>query len=365
MAAAQSQVPVHKVSVSAYRIPTATPESDGTLAWESTTLVLVEITGGGKTGFGYTYAHAAAATLVRDMFAPVLEGHDVFATRAAWLAMQRACRNLGQRGLTSMAIAACDTALHDLKAKLLDISVAALLGQVHDSVAVYGSGGFTSYSDQELAAQLGGWAERGLTAVKMKVGRHAAADPARVAAARHAIGPHVALFVDANGGYDRKQALGMARRFHDSDVTWFEEPVSSNDLDGLRLMRDRAPDDMDITAGEYGFDTRYFRLMADSVDVLQPDATRCAGFTGFLMVDAVAQASELWISSHCAPALHLPCCCASLRVRHMEWFFDHARIEEMLFDGAPQVVKGRIAPDLSRPGLGLAFKRNDAKQFEV
>jgi L-alanine-DL-glutamate epimerase-like enolase superfamily enzyme len=356
---------IENVAVSAFVIPTETPESDGTLAWNATTLVVVEITAGGETGLGYTYAHRAAAALIVDTLAPLLKGRDALVTRGLWLAMQQACRNLGQRGLVSMAIAACDTALHDLKARLLKVPLVLLLGQIRDHIPVYGSGGFTSYAHQQLATQLGGWAADGFMAVKMKVGRNPEADLDRVRQARAAIGPKVALFVDANGGYSRKQALAFAEAFATENVTWFEEPVSSNDLDGLRLMRDRSPPGMDITAGEYGFDVRYFGLMAPSVDVLQPDATRCAGFTGFMAVDGVAQANELPTSSHCAPALHLHCCCAALQTRHMEWFFDHARIEHMLFDGAPQVHHGVIAPDLSRPGLGLTFKRADAAPYAV
>jgi L-alanine-DL-glutamate epimerase-like enolase superfamily enzyme len=353
------------VAVAAYRIPTKAPESDGTLSWDSTTLVIVEIVAGGKIGLGYTYASRAAATLIGDMFGPLLLERNAFETHALWDAMQVACRNLGQRGLTTMAIGACDVALHDLKARLLDVPLASLLGIRRERVPVYGSGGFTSYDERELVDQMVGWANEEIHAVKMKVGRDPPADPTRVAAVRAAIGDHIELFVDANGGYGRKLALANAQRFHDSGVTWFEEPVSSNDLEGLRLIRDQGPAGMDITAGEYGFDVGYFRRMAQAgaVDVLQPDATRCAGFTGFLLVDAVARAFELPISSHTAPALHLHCCCAAFQLRHMEWFFDHVRIEQDLFDGAPQLKRGHLYPDMSRPGLGLSFKRADAERY--
>lgn len=362
---AADKVPIDDVKAAAYRIPTATPESDGTLSWSATTLVIAEIRGGGKTGLGYTYGHKASAVLIEDALSPALTGRNAFDIPALWALMQACCRNFGQTGIAAMAIAACDVALHDLKAQLLAVPVVTLLGTVRERVSVYGSGGFTSYSEAELAEQLLGWADEGIRAVKMKVGRDHAADAARVAAARRAIGDTVALFVDANGGYGRKFALAQAQRFHEQEVTWFEEPVSPNDLIGLRLLRDRAPAGMDITAGEYGFDVPYFRALAQAgaVDVLQPDATRCAGFTGFRLADSVAKAFELPISSHCAPALHLHCCSAALQLRHMEWFYDHVRIEQMLFDGAPCVHDGTIAPDLSRPGLGLTFKRADAQRY--
>jgi len=164
----------------------------------------------------------------------------------------------------------------DLKARLLDLPLITLLGAVRANVPVYGSGGFTSYSMAQLQEQLGGWVADGISRVKMKIGRQPASDLDRVRAAREAIGPGAELFVDANGAYTRKQALATACAFTEFDVSWFEEPVSSDDLDGLRLLRDRAPAGMEIAAGEYGYDLFYFRRMleAGAVDVLQADATR-------------------------------------------------------------------------------------------
>ncbi|WP_250637234.1 enolase C-terminal domain-like protein [Bradyrhizobium icense] len=149
-------------------------------------------------------------------------------------------------------------------------------------------------------------------------------------------------------------------------MTWFEEPVSSDDLDGLRLIRDRSPPPLEIAAGEYGYDLFYFRRMLERrcVDVLQADATRCGGFTGFLQAAHLADAHMIPLSSHTAPALHLHVCCAVPRLRHVEWFQDHVRIERMLFDGAPEPANGTIRPDLSRPGIGLELKRSDARRFE-
>jgi L-alanine-DL-glutamate epimerase-like enolase superfamily enzyme len=232
---------------------------------------------------------------------------------------------------------------------------------------IYGSGGFTSYSIGKLQEQLGGWARQGIRDVKMKIGRDSHLDLARVAAAREAIGNEVHLFVDANGAYSRKQALAQAGKFSKYGVIWFEEPVSSDDLEGLRLIRDRASAGMEIAAGEYGYDIDYFRRMleAGAVDVLQADTTRCGGFTGFLEVAALCDAYHIPLSAHCAPALHLPVGCATSCFRHAEYFFDHARIEQMLFDGAVGPVNGALRPDLSRPGLGLDVKRADAEKFRV
>ncbi len=357
--------PVRDLQVGAFTVPTIRPESDGTLDWDATTIVVVEISAGGSTGLGYTYAAPAAAQVVRDTLAEVVVGTDAFATGAAWSAMVRAIRNQGRPGVVSSAISAVDIAMWDLKARLLGVSVADAIGRSHDAVMAYGSGGFTNLTDDELASQLGGWARLGLRAVKMKVGRDTGADPHRVDVARAAVGDDVELFVDANGGYTRKQALRLAEEFHARGVRWFEEPVSSDDLDGLRLLRDRAPAGIDVAAGEYGYDLPYFRnmLAAGAVDCLQADVTRCGGITAFLRVGALADAACLDVSSHCAPQVSAHACVGLWHLRHLEYFADHVRLESMLFDGVLRPVDGLMRPDPSRPGLGIEFKRADAERY--
>lgn len=363
----RTRIPISGARVSAYEILTDFPESDGTLEWNKTTLVLSEVTAGGKTGIGYTYADQATASFIRKFLDEKITGENAMSPPAIWQKMMHESRNLGQTSIVAMGISAVDCALWDLKAKLLDVSLAMLLGTVRNGVPVYGSGGFTSYSVEQLKKQLSGWAEQGIARVKMKVGRVPEAHPDRVRAAREVIGSNVELFVDANGAYTRKQALAMAEKFAEFGVNWFEEPVIADDLAGLRLIRDRAPAGMDIAAGEYGYDLGYFHRMLDSqaVDVLQADVTRCSGITGFLQVAALCDAYHVPLSAHCAPAEHVAVGCAALSFEHLEYFHDHVRIERMLFDGLPELVKGELCPDLSRPGCGLEFKRADADKFSV
>lgn len=358
---------VNDLRVSSYTIPTETPEADGTYEWDSTTIVIVEVTGGGRTGLGYTYADGATARLIDDKLKQVVIGHDAMAVSAAWRSMLHSIRNLGRPGICSMAISAVDTALWDLKARLLDMPLVALFGQVRDSMPIYGSGGFTNYSTDRLEEQLRGWVEQGIPRVKMKIGRDAKADRKRVASARKAVGEEVDLFVDANGAYSRKQALAQAAAFDEFKVCWFEEPVSSDDLEGLHSIRDRIPGGMEITAGEYGYDISYFHRMlgADAVDVLQADATRCCGFTGFLQAGTLCDAYHIPLSSHCAPALHLHVGCATPALRHAEYFYDHARIERMIFDGLPESISGTLCPDTTQPGMGLILKRADAQRNAI
>lgn len=363
--AAGRTTPIDRVRVSTYTVPTDFPESDGTLKWDKTTLVLVEATGAGRNGIGYTYADSATASLIHDQLAQVVKGMDVMSPPAAYESMWHKIRNLGRPGICSMAISAVDCALWDLKARVLDLPLVTLLGQQRPGIEIYGSGGFTSYSNQQLADQLSGWANQGIRSVKMKIGREPDRDVERIRVARDAIGPRVDLFVDANGAYSRKQALYYADLFSEYDVRWFEEPVSSDDLDGLRLVRDRAPVEMDIAAGEYGYDIFYFQRMlaAEAVDVQQADVSRCGGITAFLQVAALCQAHNIPLSGHTAPALHAQAACAVPLFRNLEYFHDHVRIERMFFDGLPALVNGELRPDLSRPGNGLELKQADAQKF--
>jgi L-alanine-DL-glutamate epimerase-like enolase superfamily enzyme len=355
------------VRTTVYRIPTETPESDGTYAWDSTTMVVAEVDGAGSTGIGYSYADAAAALLIRDRFAPLLRDVPVMNVEAAWRAMVSDLRNAGRPGLGAHAVSAVDTALWDLKAKLLQVPLVALLGQVRESVPVYASGGFTSYDEATLVRQLGGWAEEGFTMVKMKVGREPPRDASRVAAARRAVGEACALMVDANGALAPHEAVAHAEAFAAANVVYFEEPVSSDDHDGLRWVRDHMPHGMAVAAGEYGYDPWYFATMLDAtcVDILQADATRCLGITGLMKVAALCEAHHVPLSTHCAPSIHLHAAAAAGPLVHLEWFHDHVRIESMLFDGFVGAEGGMVRPPLDRAGHGIALRASDAERWRI
>jgi L-alanine-DL-glutamate epimerase-like enolase superfamily enzyme len=357
---------ITRLEVSAYDVPTEEPESDGTLGWDKTTVAVVEpVAEDGTRGLGFTYGSRACATLVEEALAGELETRDLLDIEAAWQAMVRKIRNNGRPGISSMAIAAVDVALWDLKAKLLGLPLFRLLGAVRDEVPVYGSGGFTSYSDEELVRQLAGWVDRGIPRVKMKIGRQPDTDPERVRTVREAIGDDVELFVDANGAYDRKQASRLALEFEELGVTWFEEPVSSDDLDGLALLREETA--LDVAAGEYGYDLPYFRRMleAGAVDVLELDVSRCAGVSEWLRAAALAHAFSTPVSSHCAQSIHAHVGCAVAGCRHLEYFHDHDRVDRTLFDGVLDPDGGTLRPDPGRPGLGLELRRSDAEPYRV
>jgi L-alanine-DL-glutamate epimerase-like enolase superfamily enzyme len=358
------QAPVDSVSVSAYTIPTDAPESDGTAEWDSTTCVVVELRAGGESGLGYTYAPAAAGKLVEEKLGEIVEGSDPFAVAETWEKMGAALRNAGRPGIGFMAISAVDQALWDLKARLLGLPLVDLLGRAREGAPIYGSGGFTSYSLERIREQLGGWVEQGIPRVKMKVSRDPGHDPERLDAARQAIGDETELYVDSNGAFEPKHALRWAERFaREWGVTWYEEPVSSADFEGLRLLREHGPAGLDVAAGEYAFVPADFRNLIGCVDCLQADVTRCGGITGFLRAGALAASFGLDLSAHCAPSASVAACCAVPRFRHLEYFHDHVRLEPMLFDGVLEPDGGALKPDRSRPGNGLELKRADAERY--
>jgi L-alanine-DL-glutamate epimerase-like enolase superfamily enzyme len=359
---------ITNVRVAAFDIPTGSPESDGTLEWQKTTLVVVELTSGDVTGLGYTYANTATASVIEDQLVAVINGQSGDDIDARWHDMFARLRNVGTEGIAAMAVSAVDTALWDAKAKRYGVPLVDLLGAARDTLPVYGSGGFCSYSEPQLREEFTRWRRQGVSRFKMKVGRDLKHDAARAGLARTVIGPAAVLFVDANSAYTRKQAATWAERFaKEFDVVWLEQPLAPTDLVGLRELRRHAPATLEIADGEYGYDLDYFRrlLMADAVDVVMADVTRCGGITGFMKISALCEAWTMPLSSHCAPALHLHPGCAAAPMRHAELFADHERIEAMLFDGAPGVAEGVMRPDRSRPGHGLEFKWSDAERYAV
>ncbi|MBP2370151.1 enolase C-terminal domain-like protein [Pseudonocardia parietis] len=361
-------VPVERVEAAAYTIPTDAPESDGTLAWDSTTLVLVRVHAGGRTGLGYTYAGPPAVAVVHDHLAGAVTGADARTPPASWDAMARAVRNLGKPGLVAEAISAVDIALWDLHARLADLPLVLALGALRAETPIYGSGGFTSYTEAELSHRLADWVEGGIGRVKMKVGRDPAADPRRVRAARAAVGEDTGLYVDANGAYTRKQALDRAFRFAEQGVSWLEEPVSSDDTAGLRLLRDRGPAGMDVAAGEYGYHLPDFRALLDAgaVDCLQADVTRALGISGVLRAAALCDAHQIDLSLHCAPQVSAHVGTAVWHLRHLEYFHDHVRVERIAFDGVLEPRPGgTLRPDRGRSGLGLEVREADLERFRV
>lgn len=361
---------IDELNVRVYEVPTDQPEADGTIDWTSSTMVVVQAIANGQVGLGYTYASAACKPIIEQVLAPEVVDRPVLATTQIWLEMVRAVRNLGRPGLAGCAISAVDTALWDLKARLLNVPLSRLLGGVRQEVLVYGSGGFTTYTDETMRRQIEGWMSLGISRFKIKIGEARGTmirrDLHRIAAARKLIGTDADLFVDANGAYTRKQAIRLGTTLEELGIKWFEEPVSSNDLVGLSEVRARVT--ADVTAGEYGYDLGYFERMcaAGAVDCLQIDVTRCGGYTEWLRAAAVAAGHELEVSAHCAPNLHAHVAAAVPNTRHIEYFHDHARVEAIILDGVLTPLRGVMRLDLAKKGNGLQLRaEQDIAQYQV
>ena len=362
-------VPIDRIDVSAYKVPTDSPESDGTYrvgcdhAWSWS-----RRPAGGKTGLGYSYADTATARLVRDLLAGVVKGRDAMAVPGAWSAMVAAIRNLGRPGIASMAISAVDAALWDLKARLLDVALVTLLGAVREAAPVYGSGGFTSYSIEQLRDQLGGWAAAGHPAGQDEdrppSGRRPRPGPGRPRgdrAGRRAVRRRQrGLQPQAGAGHGRGvrragrdlvRGAGLLRRPRRAPPAarprrrpaWTSPPASTA-----------------TTCSTSAGCSRPARLTC-----CRPTATRCGGITGYLRAGALCEARGLPFSAHCArrctPTPAAPCRPSATS----SIFHDHDRIEHMFFDGALTPVGGALHPDPGRPGLGLEFKRQDAARYAV
>jgi L-alanine-DL-glutamate epimerase-like enolase superfamily enzyme len=366
---------VHGIRARAYEIPTDGPEVDGTFAWDRTTLVLVEALAAGHSGIGFTYAPRAAAAVVSELLAPVVVGRDVLGVEESWTAMVRAVRNAGRPGLVGMAVSAVDIALWDLAARLRDVPLTSLWSERTEpterlpsapAVEIYGSGGFTSYDDHRLRDQLHGWLELGCSKVKIKIGEdwggRSERDLDRIRVAQQAIGDEATLFVDANGAYTTHQACVVGSFLDMLGVTWFEEPVSSEDLEGLATVRDHVA--ADVAAGEYASDLAECVHLAPAVDCLQVDVTRCGGYTEWLRIAGDPRLADRDLSGHCAPHLTLPVAARTPRLRHLEYFHDHVRIERHLFDGCPDPVAGALVVPTG-PGHGLAFRADVAQEYRV
>ncbi len=362
---------VSSLDVAVYEVPTDGPEADGTLAWDATTVVVVRVGAEGVTGTGWTYGARAAGTLVEDVLRGIVVGSSALDVPGTNEAMVRACRNLGRQGVAGDAISAVDIALWDLKARLLDVPLAGLFGRCRDEVPAYGSGGFTTYDDEATTRQLerfvGEWGTR---SVKLKIGESWGAneprDLARCALARGVVGDGVALMVDANGAYTATQAVRVGRRLHDGQgIVWFEEPVSSDDLVGLRHVRANLGA-VDVAAGEYLTEeyTAARMLRAEAVDVLQIDVTRCGGYTTWLRIAGAARAASVPVSGHCAPSLHAHVAVAVPNAMHVEYFHDHWRCDHALFDGALTPRDGVLVPVPNVAGHGMVV-RPEAATYRV
>ena len=323
---------------------------------DAVTAVLVEVrTDEGVVGQGFAYTldatRGAALELIVQSLVPALLGAPVDAPAERWADMIAAPNALGATGATMVAVAAIDTAVWDAAARTADEPLHRLLGSVRSEISTYASSGlWLSTPIAELAAEAQRHVDAEFTAVKLRLGHDPATDLARVAAVREAVGPAVAIHVDANQQFGVADAIARAGRLADLGVVWFEDPVPARDLDALAEVR--AASSVDVVAGETAFGPAEARAMlgADAVDIVMPDLQRIGGITGFLQTADAAAAAGRPMSTHFFTeySVSLAGSVAGMTsIEHIDWFVD-------LFEERVEIVDGRIQIP-NRPGIGFRF----------
>ena len=313
----------------------------------------------GLQGLGLGGGAQAARELIERTLKPRLLGQDPLHIERLWDEMFWAIRGVGRKGLAFCALSAVDIALWDLKAKFFEVPLYRLLGPYTETVPIYGSGGWTHFSVDELIAEQVGYVERGMRSVKMKVGKDFGQsereDIQRLAAVREAVGDDVELLIDANNGYYAKQAIRMAAEFAPYRVGWFEEPVLADDIEGLAAVA-RAID-IPVATGEHEYTKYGFKdlIARGGADIVQPDVGRCGGVTEWMKVAHLAHAFNLPVAPHAYQLVHLHLACATPNLRIVEYLGVVAEMDEIVYRDVPQPEGGMLSPFADKPGLGLAL----------
>lgn len=327
-------------------------------------IVVVTVTdenGDTGTGFSWTPTIGAASVLamIQNDIAVFAVGRSSDPTElwdAAWTHLHEA----GGGGVTTIALAGLDLALWDLAGHREARSLASLLGATRDRLPVYGSGVNLHYSLDELLAQVQRWIDRGISSVKIKVGKpDLAEDVDRVAAVRELLGPDRALMIDANQRWDIPQARAAAEALARFDLAWLEEPLRSDDTAGYRALRRDI--DVPIAMGENVHTAYRFRdlIDAEAADIYQPNIVRVGGITPALRIADLVLERGARLAPHLLPDLSAQFAVAlpgEVEVEDVE----EAGFEELGLLAAPSPVKidRAVAVVHERPGLGLEFVRS-------
>ncbi len=326
-------------------------------------------TDGGFEGLGVGQASPGVREVISNALRPLLIDADPMDIRQLWDDMFWLSRQFGSGGIGALAISAVDIGLWDLKAKALGLPLYKLIGAVRDSVPVYGSGGGTHLTKDELVAEAAGYVERGIPRVKIKVGkdfgRAEKEDIERVTAVRDAVGYDVALYVDANSAYHPKQAIYLAKEFEQSQVGWFEEPVLTEDVEGL--ARIVGATSIQIATGEQEYSVHGFRglLSAAAVDIVQPDVFRVGGVTAWLRIAELAETFNRPVAPHLAPLVHLHLACTIPNLKSLEYRDIDMEADRGWYHDVPQLNGGTWSPFPDRLGLGLELDPYAVERWAV
>ncbi|WP_102348929.1 mandelate racemase/muconate lactonizing enzyme family protein [Bacillus sp. Marseille-P3661] len=274
--------------------------SRGLITSRGSTLVIVK-TDEGLIGLGETWGGGSPSVEHVKQVSSFFINKDPFDRELLFKKSMNSLYHLGHGGLHIAALSGIDMALWDIIGKACNKPIAKLLGgQSRNKIMAYASTGYLSEtsSTKELANQIEYAMEQGFKAVKIKIGVNPEFDRERVKLTRQIAGDDVLILVDANGNYKRDSALKCAKLIEDFNIHWFEEPVSPEDIEGFRYLKDRT--DIPIASGEALF-TRYgFREYFEKglLDYVQPDISKCGGITEALAITTLAQTYNLNVSAH-------------------------------------------------------------------
>ena len=308
-------------------------------------------------GLGIGPSSPGVRDIIESTFKDLLIGADPFDIERLWHDMYWRLRSFGNKGIGFSALSAVDIGLWDLKAKAFEIPLYKLLGAFTESVPIYGSGGWTNLTEQELLEEMNSYVSQGISRVKFKVakdfGRSERQDLQRLAAVRNSLGDDVAIYVDANYGYYPKQAIYMAREFEQFQVGWLEEPVLTDDVDGMADVRRSTS--IPIAGGELESGKYKFRdlIARGALDIAQPDVGRVGGISEWMKVAHLAHSFNLLVAPHAYQSIHLHLACATPNLKVVEYLGQIHECETEWYTEIPKHKDGMWSPFPDKPGLGL------------
>lgn len=337
---------------------TARHDAIQSFAKQETIFVDLE-THNGLTGTGYAYTIGtggrAVLELLRTDLLHQLLGEDARTIESIWQKLFWSTHGTVVGAITSLALAAIDTALWDLRGKALGEPLWRLAGGAREAIPLYDTeGGWLQLSTEELVEGARESAARGFSGVKLKVGKpHPHEDLERLAAVREAVGPRLDLMADANQSHTYPDAKRRARLLEEVDLLWLEEPLPAEDVTGHRLLSESTS--IPIAVGESIYSPSHFReyLAAGAAGVVQPDAARVGGITPWLKVAHLAEAFNVKVAPHFLMELHVSLACAvpnSLYVEHIPQLLPLCR-------SGLEIADGQAIPP-STPGLGIDWDRD-------
>ncbi len=324
----------------------------------------------GIAGLGIGQGQTAVREVVERELKDLLIGENPLHIEKLWNDMFWKVRGFGRKGVAFCAISAVDIGLWDLKAKALGVPLYLLLGPFRETVPMYGSGGWTNFSEKELVAEQLGYVERGWPRIKMKVGKDFGTaeqeDLRRLAAVRKAVGDRVEIYVDANNGYYAKQAIRMSRAMEEYDVGWFEEPVLADDIEGLAAVT--AVSNIPVATGEHEYTKFGFKelISRGGADIVQPDVGRVGGVTEWMKVAHLAHAFNLPVAPHAVQLVHLHLACATPNLKVVEYLGVVEEGDKVFYREFPLPdAQGNWTPFKDKPGLGLELDPAAVKKYRI